>query len=702
MNPTINALKAALEGEPGDWGSRLALIEAYLQEGQQDEAAAVAAAAVEIPADLPSLEAAARGLALVESPRAEEFTQALAAAEAAPAQAQATAAPAIPPPTIVTVDDQLDETVDEVEEPPQVPVPDSAIEESEDPVAITNITSLADRKGTAEPPVLLAIDESEVVEEVGEDDVLGPHPETDLRHHLEESEALHRKDLRRNTFHSLLVTIMIHVVIFFALGMIVISVVRDEPPQIVAVAIPSPTVDTEITKKVIQPTEVANTETASMMPDIVSAFATSDVSVPSVENVPIVNQAVFGHAFTPAINFGPTGELGQPAIFGEVIEGKTLGVILDVSGSMAEFLPKVVREIDRNFDKASIIFVNNAMMRSGTESTTEIRPILTDDVIPFRKDGTTNVRTPYWFLWHDLPRKSDQAAVDRLIKIFKERPNCYLAVGGNDRVTGAMDHLRSLGVDALYIFSDFEDFVDEDAAIENARKLSKAGIKTYIQPAQKETEFLEVVSRKIVKRTDGKQLPPLIAIRTEDLVEEPKPLLAEVMDPIPIVVEGVSYGTPREERFGKQFYDFHSPGAGQEIIEVFEHENFDLVLYGPEARAEIFLKDKGGYISRPVSFRWHSRKWFVNERGDLSWRRRKWLRNLEPPKLEGNEITWKMVIEDELEFEVWFVFKDNKFMATYAAELAPIQFENKGDYAGVHWYIPAMAVGGVDIYYSTD
>jgi hypothetical protein len=264
-----------------------------------------------------------------------------------------------------------------------------------------------------------------------------------------------------------------------------------------------------------------------------------------------------------------------------------------------------------------------------------------------------------------------------------------------------MDYLRSLGIDALYIFSDFQDFVDEDAAVENARKLSKAGIKTYVQPAQTQTEYLEIVSRKIADRTDGKELPPLISLNIPD-EEEPAPLLAAVSAPVAIEVEGVNYATPRTDRLGKEFYEFRSPGGTSEVIEVFEHENFDLVLYGPAARAEIFLKTDDGYIMRPISFRYHSRKWFMNDRGDLTWRNRKFLRNLEPPKLDGNEITWKMVLEDDIEFEVWFVFKDNTFMATYAAELAPEEFENRRDDASISFYIPPLAIQKDDIYYSAD
>lgn len=556
------------------------------------------------------------------------------------------------------------------------------------------------RAETREPdlPAVEHADVAPVIEisaAVAEDGTYLDHGEEELREHQKESAMRRLRMMRRDKLSSLMVTAAVHVAVFLLLGLVVISMPRREPPQIVAVASPSLPIDTLEKKKVLRPTQSANAAPASAMPNIISAFDSSKISVPTLQ-LPQQNNAVFGTSFTPTLDFAPQGMEGMPTLFGEKIDGKTLGVILDVSGSMSEYLPKVIREIDRNFEKASIIFTNNLIFRQGIESKTEIRPILTDDVKPRNEDGT---HTPYWFLWYDLPKKAEQAAVDQLIKIFKERPNCYLAVGGDNRVDKAMDHLRSLGVDSMYIFSDYEDWVDEEAAVEGARKLSKADIKVYVQPAQDRTEFLEVFTRKIAMRTSGKELKSLVKALEKE--EEPQPVLADVMDPVPVEVEGVNYGTVRPERYGTEFYDYRGPGNEWKIIEVFEHKLFDLVLYGPSARAAIFLKTDGRYVAHPVGFWYHSRKWFLDERGDWTWRRRKWLRNEEPPKLEGNEITWKMILEDEIKFEVWFRFEKDEasFMATYAAELAP---DEKGDQASIGWHIPPLAVQKNDIYYSPD
>jgi hypothetical protein len=727
MSAIINALEKALKANPADWQTRLALAEACLQENLDSKALGILDAADGLPDD-PGQQIAVASCYYGLDP--EKACAILAAdpalAEMDPELAQAceltnseTAGPVVPIPltapahpkddsplTITSadtvVDDQDDIPEDQPAEPETEPETPAKSEVRSDGFLEINPESYpvpepapepASDPSIPAPPILIAAEspphDEEYVEEEG--------AEAHVKELLDEADLIHRKDMRASKLQSLFLTGLVHVAVILLLSLIVISVPRDSPPEIVAVAAPSIEIDTPEKKKVEIPTTKAQPSSASVMPNIINALNTSSMSIPSVKNAPEVDQAVLGSSFRPSLNFGPMGNEGQPMIFGEPIEGTTLGVILDVSGSMAEFLPKVIREIDRNFDKASIVFVNNAMLRTSDGSTTEIRPIATDDVVPV-VDG---LRTPYWFLWHDLPRKAEQASVDRLIELFKTRQNSYLAVGGNDRVSGAMDYLRSLGIDALYIFSDFQDFVDEDAAVENARKLSKAGIKTYVQPAQTQSEYLEIVSSKIADRTDGKELPPLISLVIPD-EEEPAPLLAAGSAPGAVEVEGVNYATPRPDRLGKEWYDYRSPGSNFEIIEVFEHPNFDLVLYGPEARADIFLKSEDGYIMRPIRFWYHSRKWFLNDRGDLTWRRRKWLRNQEPPKLDGNEITWKMVLEDEIEFDVWFVFKDNTFMATYSAELAPEEFENRNDDASITFQIPPLAVQKDDIYYSSD
>ena len=120
-------------------------------------------------------------------------------------------------------------------------------------------------------------------------------------------------------------------------------------------------------------------------------------------------------------------------MFGQPMEGNVLGVVLDVSGSMAEYLPAVVREVDKNFKDAPVVYVRNMLVRAGRESDNEeIRLIIPEEVKPYYEleiGGRT--RSPFWFLWHDLPRKAPQRYVDRLIETYKTRPNQFISVGSD-------------------------------------------------------------------------------------------------------------------------------------------------------------------------------------------------------------------------------------------------------------------------------
>ena len=327
----------------------------------------------------------------------------------------------------------------------------------------------------------------------------------------------------------------------------------DNPPNVVAMA--SPTVEDDF----LDPTEMnkpvprQTTASAAVTPEIVTVEAFSNVALTSVD-LNVTPQLDFGVVYSPSMDMGmPAG--ASMMLFGEKLieKGETLGVILDVSGSMAEFLPKVIREIDRNFENTPIVYVNNALIRA-TSVEPEIRLIVEEDVVPYYEDRT---HTPYWFLWHDLPRKAPQPAVDRLMEYFKKRPNAFIAVGGYNRITAAAEFLVKQKVDALYIFSDFEDFVDVDLAAQLGQNLGTKGVKTYVQPAQKKTDFLKIMTQKVANRSKGKELEPLVSIK----VEEDTSIMARLEDntikPEDMVAKlGVKYATPRPEVTGTGFYEF--------------------------------------------------------------------------------------------------------------------------------------------------
>lgn len=503
--------------------------------------------------------------------------------------------------------------------------------------------------------------------------------------------------IRRDKLNSVVVTILLHVLIFFLMTLAVTSIPPSSPPQIVASSAPvQPETQVE-NVKMEKPTLEPSTALATASADIVSASAVSNVSISNV------NVQISDVAMQTSVSFNPSMSLGMPTsseskmMFGQPMEGDVLGVILDVSGSMAEYLPQVVREVDKNFKDAPVVYVRNMLIRRETDDG-EIRLIVPEEVIP--TDPILRTPTPFWFLWNDLPRKAPQRYVDRLIETFKTRPNQFLSVGrwDNSRVNEAVKFLIEQKVDSIYIFSDFEDFVDEDVAAEIGQSLGRLKIKTYVQPAQKGTEFLDTMTKKVANRTLGRQMPSLVSILAgtsvpDDPLAPPKPMTPEV------TAVDVKYATPRTDITSTAFYGFKPDKNWTEIHRISEPE-YDAVFYGPEARVEIFLKSPQGYIQSPITFFYHSWKEIPDHpdpRARL--RRRDFLRLEETPSFDGKEIIWKMVLEDELKFRVHLYLGRKGMNATYVCD--PTADGTNHD-PFIYFRLPALATEQKDLYFGYD
>jgi hypothetical protein len=333
----------------------------------------------------------------------------------------------------------------------------------------------------------------------------------------------------------------------------------------------------------------------------------------------------------------------------------------------------------------------------------EARLIVPEEVVPYHPEYKTP--TPYWFLWHDLPRKAPQRYVDRLIETFKTRPNQFLTTGrgwdGSSLIV-ATEFLMEEKIDALYIFSDFEDFVDEDIAAEIGQKLGRRKIRTYIQPAEKSTEFLDTMTKKIANKTLGRQMPSLVSLLRGNEETEVTSLMKDnkAADLAALAAMNIKLATPRKEIAAEPFYAF-KPNKGWTEIHRLSEPEYDAIFYGPEARVEIFLKDaQGQYIQNPITFFYHSWK-TIPDHPDPRYRtrHRKFLRLEEPPSFDGKEIIWKMVLEDELKFRVHLYLGRKGMNATYVADNPK---DGTNDSAHIYFRVPALATENKDKYYGFD
>ncbi len=519
--------------------------------------------------------------------------------------------------------------------------------------------------------------------------------------HEREAEAKRRREaaINKDRVKAVAVTILIHALLLVLILQIVSKAPPNAPPGVVAMAPPATEDDTVETEEMKKPTPTQTQASSASVTNMVSVNAVSDFAVSdvTVEGLADVSVSLEGMSFQPSMtSLSVPSSSESKMMFGQPIDGNVLGVILDVSGSMAEFLPQVVREVDKNFENAPIVYVKNMLLRPEFQDEATVRLIVPEEVIPKVPYEGRMMNTPYWFLWNDLPRKAPQRYVDRLIETFKTRPNSFLAVTDHDRsgVREAIDFLMEQKVDSLYIFSDYEDFVDEEVALEVGQKLGRRKIKTYVQPAERGTEFLDAITSKLVNRTRGRQLPSLTAIRRgslEDveLAESDQPAIENVM----------TYASPRTEMLDGQPFSWRPRATWQRIKEV-DTRNYTALFYGPESQAAIYLKNnEGEYIQEPIRFYWHSWKEFPDH-PDPAFRRRhrKFLR-ADEPIVKDDEFQWNMVLEDELKMQVRLYLKEGGMTATYTADLPT---DGTNDACGIHFRIPELASEKNDMFFGYD
>lgn len=701
---SLPELTQSLAADPGNWELRLEVVQAFMAEGRHEEAVEVVNQGEAIPHEAGPWLAAAKTYAAV----------------GAYEQAGDLVATAL--------------EIDPDYEPAKTWRKELAALAPQVPVALT----LEDmEEGDEAAPVKEA---APLVRKSGDGDSNAPFALPKVSFSNAEMEALkeaaavvdrHRASAaRRDKFNALAITALLHIGIFVGLGFVATQELPRIPPQIVASAA-APSTSQE-TRAIIDNVRMQNTSApgsaaaaTSTVPNIVSTTGVSSFSASSLDT-PITDVSasdgagtgagagagagggmgiggIGGIGFNPSINIGTSGTSTSKMMFGQAMEmkGEVLGVILDVSGSMAEFLPVVVREVDKNFKNSPIVYVRN-MLISGSNREGEVRLIVPEEVVPY--DPKYKTHTPYWFLWHDLPRKAPQRYVDRLIETFKTRPNQFLVTSGWEGAspTSAINFLMEEKIDALYIFSDFEDFVDDDLATELGQKLGRRKIRTYLQPAEKGTEFLDLMTKRLSNKTLGRQMPSLVSLLRGGEETEVTSLMKKSReeDVAALANLNVKLATPRAEISTDAFYSRKPAKEWKEIHRLSEPE-YDAIFYGPEARVHIYLKDAAGqYVQNPIEFHYHSWK-EIPDHPDPRYRlrTRKFLRLEEEPSFDGKEIVWKMVLEDEMKFRVHLYLGRKGMNATYVADTLKDQ---PSDNAHIFFRVPTLAFENKDRYYGYD
>lgn len=162
---------------------------------------------------------------------------------------------------------------------------------------------------------------------------------------------------------SLLTALVVNVLILASFVFVTVHESRRTPPSIFATSVPpEPTPPIE-PPKVDRPRPAPSSAGAAAAPDITIAASVMSALSLTVSDLPSFDNGVtglegIGNSFGSGFGAGGTDTGGASMKVGKItVKAKTLGLVLDVSGSMESHLPKVKREVRRAFKDAKTVEV---------------------------------------------------------------------------------------------------------------------------------------------------------------------------------------------------------------------------------------------------------------------------------------------------------------------------------------------------------
>ena len=179
-------------------------------------------------------------------------------------------------------------------------------------------------------------------------------------------------------------------------------------------------------------------------------------------------------------------------VFGTALQDvRSIGVVMDVSGSMTKHLPRVLSELDR-VAKGSPVILHVGCGIGSNKTRARIDSVNS----PMRGNGEKNFKG-FWSFYQDPYYRNnnitDRGEVDlsrsipspEVYESFAKRPGTYYNDPDGPKSTADAILAREFDkVDAIYWFADFQDKIDEQAAEDVLRTLKRRKQKLYIHASQ--------------------------------------------------------------------------------------------------------------------------------------------------------------------------------------------------------------------------
>lgn len=213
-----------------------------------------------------------------------------------------------------------------------------------------------------------------------------------------------------------------------------------------------------------------------------------------------------GGGFGKGMGLGSkSGMVFQPlSMFGREIKAKKLALVLDVSGSMAPYLPRVIAEVDKVArESVVVLYVGCGLDKppaKGLDGEDLYRTSGTEFEKFWRAGGMATLQEARRFKFS----KSDVIPMESVYQVLAKRPNTWFVhyLGTNNYTWLALLSEQVRQADALYWFSDFQDPVNFQQVLTVKENLMRRKQKLYIQPYGIGSG-LDLVKSQLVEPTGG-------------------------------------------------------------------------------------------------------------------------------------------------------------------------------------------------------
>jgi hypothetical protein len=279
---------------------------------------------------------------------------------------------------------------------------------------------------------------------------------------------------------AVLAAILVHVLLALALGVLIVVVPGPPTSEITAIAAPVTQEVLPTTNKIAEPPPQQTAPQMASSLKFVTAANASAVPMPSVEFDPNATSLDLGTTMgTFNSNFASTGT-GSVMMFGKQIKGRSISVVMDVSGSMTDYLPIVAKELDKVAPGSNLVLFSGCGLLREPDNVDR-------ELYTFAQEG----------------KRFEKQFGPEIFQQMSQRKKTYIIKARNiNHAQTALLSRRAMMADTVYWFADFQDAVDMGVMNELVDIFKAKNKKIYIHAVRRGNSF-DPVSEHLVKPLGG-------------------------------------------------------------------------------------------------------------------------------------------------------------------------------------------------------